>query len=433
VLFEFCIARLESAGLVKQLKYGDYILLRPELLDAYASAIVNAARDEPDGHGSITESRVIELDFSVPSESRVAGHLEERLLVIATLEELIRYEIVLREQEKDGAQLVFPSAYRRDLPASEAPRGDCVVFWFEGPIENIYATLVVRLALSDRFTRTATWSSAARFAADNGECTVFLKPDGEGKAELWVGYDNVPPQSRMQFERFVHTHLERRATDGKVVRQRQYCCPDDKSAFTPEQVGQRRRRGKDDIVCPVCEQRVPLRDDYEPTADTDHVTAQMDASADRRRDDAAAITVLKGKEEVEEFDVFLCHNVADKAAVRRLADQLRQRGLRPWLDERELPPGLPWQPRVSEQIERIPAAAVIVGSKLGPWQTRELEALLNQDASRHCRVIPVRLPGVKLPKLPIFLERLTWVDLGKTEPDPLDQLEWGITGKQPQR
>ena len=432
-IFEGCIARLESAGLVKRLKYGDYILLRPELLDSYASAIVNAAKNEPDGHGSIIESKVIELDFAIPSESRVEGHLEERLLVIATLEELIRYEIVLREQEKDGPQLVFPSAYRRDLPASAAPRGDCVVFRFEGPIENIYATLVVRLALSERFARTATWQSAVRFAADDGECTVFLKPDGEGKAELWVGYDDVPPQSRMQFERFVHAHLERRATDGTVIRQRQYSCPDDKSAFTPEQVEQRRRRGKDDILCPVCERRVSLRDDYEPTADTYHITAEMDASADRRRDDAAASAVLKGKKEVEEFDVFLCHNVDDKPAVRLLADQLCQRGLRPWLDERELSPGLLWQRRLEEQIERIPAAAVIVGSKVGPWQNQELEAFLRQFIRRHCPVIAVRLPGAEIPQLPIFLDGMTWVDLGVTDPDPLDQLEWGITGKQPQR
>jgi hypothetical protein len=35
-VFEGCVARLESAGLVKRLKFGDYVLLRPELLDAYA-------------------------------------------------------------------------------------------------------------------------------------------------------------------------------------------------------------------------------------------------------------------------------------------------------------------------------------------------------------------------------------------------------------
>ena len=82
------------------------------------------------------------------------------------------------------------------------------MFRFEGPVDNVYATLIVRLTRSDRFSRVATWQSAARFAADEGECTVFLKYDGEGKAELWIGYDQVPPVLRPQFERFVHPHLE---------------------------------------------------------------------------------------------------------------------------------------------------------------------------------------------------------------------------------
>ena len=59
-VFEGCVARLESAGLVKRLKLGDYVLLQPELLDAYAGAIVNAAREEPDGLGSILEAKVVE-------------------------------------------------------------------------------------------------------------------------------------------------------------------------------------------------------------------------------------------------------------------------------------------------------------------------------------------------------------------------------------
>jgi hypothetical protein len=244
-VFEGCVARLEAAGLVKRLKFWDYVLLQLELLDAYASAIVNAARDEPDGLGSVLETRVIELDFPVPSTDRVPGERQERLLVFATLEELIQHELVLRESTEDGVQLVFPSAYRRDLPASEAPKGDGVVFRFEGPVANVYATLIVRLTRSNRFERVATWQSAARFAADVGECTVFLKSDGEGKAELWVGYEGVPDLLRMQFERFVHVHLDRRATPGTVTRERQYSCPEDNTAFTPEQVEQVRNRGRD--------------------------------------------------------------------------------------------------------------------------------------------------------------------------------------------
>ena len=224
-VFEGCVARLEAAGLVKRLKYGDYVLLQPERLDAYASAIVHAARNEPDGLGSILESRVINVGFPVPVVDRVKGDQQERLLVYATLEELIRYELVLREETEDGIQLVFPAANRRDLPVSEAPTGDGVVFRFEGPIENIYSTLIVRLTRSNRFTRTIAWQSAARFAAGGGECTVFLKSDGDGKAELWVGYEGVPRHLRLQFERFVHTHLERWATPGTVSRERQYSCP----------------------------------------------------------------------------------------------------------------------------------------------------------------------------------------------------------------
>jgi nucleotide-binding universal stress UspA family protein len=362
------------------------------------------------------------------------GGQQERLLVLATLEELLQRELALREPTEDGVQLVFPAAYRRDLLASETPKGDGVVFRFEGPVPNVYATLIVRLTRSDRFTRVAAWQSAARFAADAGECTVVLKSDGEGKAELWIGYDHVPDLIRRQFERFVQAHLDRRATPGSVTRERQYSCPYDGTAFTLEQVQQVIRRGRPDILCPVCENRVPLRDDYELASGSDQAaTAAMEASADVGREIAVASAVLRGMQEVAEFDVFLCHNWEDKPAVRGLAQQLRQRGVRPWLDERELRPGLPWQGTLGDVIARIPAAAVIVGSRIGPWQNQELAAFLREFVTRGCPVVPVLLPGADPLDLPFFLAGLTWVDLAATEPDPIEQLVWGITGMNPNR
>ena len=435
-VFEGCIARLESAGLVKRLKFGDYLLLQPELLDAYAGAMVNAARDEPDGLGSILESQVVNVDFPVPAAERVRDGLQERLLVLATLEELLLLELVLREPTKDGVQLVFPSAYRRDLPTSEMPKGDGVVFRFEGPIENIYATLIVRLARSDRFTRVDTWQSAARFAAAEGTCTVALKFEVEGEAELFIGYDRVPDDTRKQFERFVHAHLERWATPGTITRERQYSCPDCRVAFTSEMVRQVNRRGRLSILCPVCEERVPLGDDYE-TNGTDQSTAQMDASADAGRELEAATAVLRGKtavlrgtEDVAEYDVFLSYHWPDKDTVRALARQLRNRGLRPWMDERQLRPGSQWQPDLEEIIARVPAAAVVIGAQRGPWQTREIYAFIQQSVSRGCVIVPVLLPDANTADLPIFLQGLTWVNLAMPEPDPIDQLVWGVTGQQ---
>jgi GNAT superfamily N-acetyltransferase len=132
------------------------------------------------------------------------------------------------------------------------------------------------------------------------------------------------------------------------------------------------------------------------------------------------------------FDVFLSHNSKNKAVVRDLAEQLRRRGLRVWLDEWELIPGRPIQDALEDILRTTRSAIAAVGPDgLGPWQVPELRGCLNQFVSRQLPVIPVLLPGTPdKPDLPLFLGTLMWVDLrgGITE-NGLDQLEWGITGK----
>ena len=51
--------------------------------------------------------------------------------------------------------------------------------------------------------------------------------------------------------------------------------------------------------------------------------------------------------------------------------------------------------------------------------------------TRGCRVIPVILedwPGVP-PVFPAFLEGLHWVDFRTRDPEPFEQLVWGISGE----
>lgn len=110
--------------------------------------------------------------------------------MIATLEELTRHEAARREETEDGAQLVLPSAFRRDLPSAAEPSGDRVEFGFEGPVGNVYATLVVRLSRRNRFTRRGRWQPAAQFEADSGGlCTVHLVRADEGHGAIQVGFD----------------------------------------------------------------------------------------------------------------------------------------------------------------------------------------------------------------------------------------------------
>lgn len=136
----------------------------------------------------------------------------------------------------------------------------------------------------------------------------------------------------------------------------------------------------------------------------------------------------------DQYDVFLCHNSKDKPEVIEIAHELTTQGIKPWLDKWALRPGLAWQSLLEEQIENIKSAAVFVGSSgLGPWQSTEIRAFLNEFVERGCPVIPVLLGNTRQqPKLPIFLRGHTWVDF-RTDTEAMENLIWGITGKPPER
>ncbi len=134
------------------------------------------------------------------------------------------------------------------------------------------------------------------------------------------------------------------------------------------------------------------------------------------------------------YDVFLCHNSADKPMVRRLASALLRRKIKPWFDEWCLIPGRPWQEALEQTIQNIGCATVLVGeSGIGPWEDREMRAFLNEFVRRNVSVIPVLLPGTAVkPALPLFLSAFTWIDMREgIRKRSIDRLVWGITGVQP--
>ena len=163
--FETCIGRVESRGLIRRLHFGDLVLLQPELFDAYASAIVQAAKQEPDGLGFIPEEEALAGRFRLAESERVPDREQEKLLLIATVEELLRHEIALKEVTDRGVDLVFPSQFTRERPDAPEIPGTAVTFTFEGPLHSVYATLAVRLSQSRLFKRRDMWQNAASYAA----------------------------------------------------------------------------------------------------------------------------------------------------------------------------------------------------------------------------------------------------------------------------
>ena len=84
----------------------------------------------------------------------------------------------------------------------------------------------------------------------------------------------------------------------------------------------------------------------------------------------------------EEFDCFLSHNSKDKPAVQALAEALKQRGIKVWLDVDQIAPGDRFQQALERGIQSSKCAAILVGKDgLGPWEVPEMEACLNRATS----------------------------------------------------
>jgi len=98
------------------------------------------------------------------------------------------------------------------------------------------------------------------------------------------------------------------------------------------------------------------------------------------------------------FDAFLSHSSKDKAIVRRLAERLRNGGLRVWFDEWEIRPGDSIPRKIDEGLEQ---SAVLVlcmsASSLGSdWAAVESQTFRFTDPlNRDLRFIPLRLDNTE--------------------------------------
>jgi WD40 repeat protein/class 3 adenylate cyclase/GTPase SAR1 family protein len=301
--FNTCIGRLEIRDLIRRLTFGGYVLLQPELLDAYASAMVNTAKEEPDGLGSLAEEIALAGKFFVPKEQKIADAGQEQLLLHATVEELVRHDLALRENADDGRYLVFPSQFIRDYEEAPEPKGKALAITFDGPVQSLYSTLAVRLGHSGLFTtgRAEMWRNAAMFTAKaGGRCGLFLYEFAEARGRLIILFDEkASTETRFHFEEFVLAHSRRHALDGTVETVRFFVCPVCSDPVPDNYVKRLREKGAKEFNCP-CGGTVSLAEPIERIHFPSKVEA-MDKSANRQRDFDAFVMSAKGETSTASF------------------------------------------------------------------------------------------------------------------------------------
>lgn len=113
------------------------------------------------------------------------------------------------------------------------------------------------------------------------------------------------------------------------------------------------------------------------------------------------------------LQIFLCHSSEDKAAVRKVFDELLQFGFNPWLDEQRLLPGQDWKAEIKKALRKTDVVVVVLSkksvTKSGFVQAEIKYALdiADEKPEGTIFIIPLRLEKCTVPDR---LSQWQWVD-----------------------
>jgi len=261
------VSLLAGPGVVWELKFGSWVLLQPERINAYAQAVIQTMRADEHERGCLAEERVLNGDLTYHSSMARLGADEERFILLAMHQTLVERSLCLRQHTEKGPLLIFPSYYRRERPELVGHPAVLVSYRLNGFLDDIYATLVVRLHHTGPFQQDQLWRYAADFKTlTKRQLGVKLTRRAEGAGELEVYFDpTIPVEEKIIFSKYVHEHLLQNARD--VVRLRHYVCPHCGTPVGNREVAMRKlEEGKKDILCVNCDdpaKRIPLWDQLE--------------------------------------------------------------------------------------------------------------------------------------------------------------------------
>lgn len=258
------LSLLTGPGVVIELDFGAWVLFQPELINAYSQAVIATMRDDPSELGCVSEQRVLSGDLVYGGFKRIDPE-DERFVLLAMHRKLLQRGLCARELTEKDVVLVFPSYYKRNRPELIGHPAVLVSYLFDGIVDEIYSTLVVRLDHTHQFKREQLWQDAAEFSTKGGQKigVKLMRRLAGGAASVEVYCDPTALiGEKIIFVKYVHDHLIQRAS--QVVRRRHYVCTTCSHPLADLSAAEKRRNdGKEDIGCPMCDARVRLVDDLE--------------------------------------------------------------------------------------------------------------------------------------------------------------------------
>src|SRR5262249_42152183 len=129
----------------------------------YAGSLIIAARENPSGVPALEEQIVTtgQMTFPGVKDQDRLPPTQERTVLECVVQLLLEHGICLKHE----GLLIFPTLFPTYAVQDTTQTGSSVSlnYDFSGAIDNIYSSLVVRAALSERFGRVRLWQDGAEF------------------------------------------------------------------------------------------------------------------------------------------------------------------------------------------------------------------------------------------------------------------------------
>ena len=246
--------QLATQGIIVRTKLAggdEALVLQLPVIERYAGSLIIAARNNPRGV-PVLEERLLGLTKNIPlpgmTKKERVSPAKERMVLESIVELMIQHGICFRH----GGLLVFPTLFPAGGTDQEKlPHSVSLYYDFTGAIDNIYASLVSKLMVSEQFGEGRLRAGRVEFERGRtGVCGVRQIKRMGGLAHVDLFFSEKTKSGRKDlFTRFVEEHLRVHGVDIREHQAIKCKCGEEISERIVEE---NIVRGESDVVCPVC-------------------------------------------------------------------------------------------------------------------------------------------------------------------------------------
>jgi small GTP-binding protein len=244
------------------------LVLQVGEVERYAGALIIIARNNPRGVPALEERMITSPKMIFPGikEEEKLPRIQERVVLECVVQLLLEHGICLKHE----GLLIFPSLFQASQTerAETLPHSTSLYYDFSGAIDNIYASLVAWLAISEQFGRMKLWEDRAEFEeVGKGACGLRKVERGSGFAHLDVYFEEKTPETtRNLFMSFIDEHLRQHGVD--IFEHVEITCSCG-FRFAEDIIRNRLGEGNSDIGCPKCDRRTKISEGAQKAREKD--------------------------------------------------------------------------------------------------------------------------------------------------------------------